>query len=68
MVLDQEKIFLVDLKTIDQPREKLKINGLKDTAYRIAKTWFVEEEKSKYFHLCEEAGKKTSIEVADNSE
>jgi len=53
-------------ETIDQSREKLKINGLKDTAYRIAKTWFIEEEKAKHFYLCEEAGKQTSIEAADN--
>ena len=53
-------------ETIDQSRRKLKINGLKNTAYRIAKTWFIEEEKAKYFYLCEEAGKKTSIEAADN--
>ena len=53
-------------QTIDQSREKLKINGLNDTAYRIAKTWFIEEDKAKYFYLCNEAGKKTSIEAADN--
>ena len=53
-------------ETIDQSRAKLKINGLKDTAYRIAKTWFIEEEKAKYFYLCEEAGKQTSIEATDN--
>ena len=53
-------------ETIDQSRKKLKINGLKDTAYRIAKTWFIEEEKAKYFYLCEEAGKQTSIDAADN--
>jgi pimeloyl-ACP methyl ester carboxylesterase len=53
-------------ETIDQSRKKLKINGLKDTAYRIAKTWFIEEEKAKYFYLCEEAGKQTSIEATDN--
>ena len=53
-------------ETIEQSRKKLKINGLKDTAYRIAKTWFVEEEKAKYFYLCEEAGKQTSIQAADN--
>jgi len=53
-------------ETIDQSRKKLKINGLKDTAYRIAKTWFIKEEKAKYFYLCEEAGKQTSIEAADN--
>tara|TARA_B110000027_G_scaffold10823_1_gene9519 strand:- start:35 stop:793 length:759 start_codon:yes stop_codon:yes gene_type:complete len=53
-------------ETIDQSRKKLKINGLKDTAHRIAKTWFIEEEKAKYFYLCEQAGKQTSIETADN--
>ena len=53
-------------ETIDESRERLKINGLNDTAYRIAKTWFIEEDKAKYFYLCNEAGKKTSIEAADN--
>ena len=53
-------------ETIDQSREKLKINGLKVTAHRIAKTWFIEEDKSKYFYLCDEAGKQTSIEATDN--
>ena len=53
-------------ETIDESRKKLKINGLKDTAYRIAKTWFVEKEKAKYFYLCEEAGNQTSIKAADN--
>jgi pimeloyl-ACP methyl ester carboxylesterase len=53
-------------ETIDRSREKLKINGLKDTAYRIAKTWFIDEDKAKYFYLCEEAGKQTTVEAADN--
>ena len=53
-------------ETIDQSRENLKINGLKNTAYRIAKTWFIEEEKAKYFYLCEKARKQTSIEAVDN--
>ena len=53
-------------ETIDQSREKLKINGLEVTAYRIAKTWFIEEEKSKYFYLCDEAGKQTTMEATDN--
>ncbi|MDB9831580.1 alpha/beta hydrolase [Candidatus Pelagibacter sp.] len=53
-------------ETIDQSRKKLKINGLNDTAYRIAKTWFIKEEKAKYFYLCEEAGRQTSIVAADN--
>ena len=53
-------------ETIDESRKKLKINGLEDTAFRIAKTWFIEEEKAKYFYLCEKAGKQSSIEAADN--
>ena len=53
-------------ETIDQSRKKLKIDGLKDTANRIAKTWFIEENKAKYFYLCEEAGKQTTLEAADN--
>ncbi len=54
-------------ETIDVSREKLKTNGLDNTAYRIAKTWFIEEDKSKYFYLCKEAGKQTSLEAADNA-
>ena len=53
-------------ETIDESRKKLKINGLKKTANRIAKTWFIEDDKAKYFYLCKEAGKQTSIEAADN--
>ena len=36
-------------ETIDQSREKLKINRLDVTANRIAKTWFINGEKAKYF-------------------
>ena len=53
-------------ETLDQSRERLKINGLENTVHRIAKTWFIEENKAKYFYLCTEAGKQTSIEAADN--
>ena len=53
-------------ETIDQSREKLKIDGLEITSKRIAKTWFIEEERAKYFHLCNQAGEQTSIEAADN--
>ena len=53
-------------ETIDRSREKLKMNGLEVTAHRIAKTWFIEEDKSKYFYLCREAGKQTSLEATDN--
>ncbi|MDC0215609.1 alpha/beta hydrolase [Candidatus Pelagibacter sp.] len=54
-------------ETIDESREKLKKNGLEVTANRIAKTWFVEEDKSKYFYLCKDAGKATSLQAADNA-
>ena len=54
-------------ETIDESREKLKKNGLEITAQRIAKTWFVEEDKAKYFYLCNEAGKDTTIEAANNA-
>ena len=54
-------------ETIDESRKKLKINGLKKTTNRISKTWFVEEERAKYFYLCEEAGNQTSIEATDNA-
>ena len=53
-------------ETIDESREKLKINGFENTVYRIAKTWFVEGDKAKYFYLCKEAVSQTSIEAADN--
>lgn len=53
-------------ETIDESRKNLKKNGLEATANRIAKTWFVEEEKAKYFYLCDEAGKQTSIKATDN--
>ncbi len=36
-------------ETIEQSREKLKINGLDVTANRMAKTWFIDGEKTKYF-------------------
>ena len=53
-------------ETIDESRKKLKKNGLKITSTRIAKTWFIEEDKAKYFYLCEDAGKQATLEAADN--
>ena len=41
--------------------------GLEKTVYRIAKTWFVEEDRANYFHLCLDAGEATSLEAADNA-
>jgi len=52
-------------ETIDQSRERLKLDGLASTAHRIAKTWFVEEDRAKYFDLCSKAGKLTTMEAAD---
>lgn len=54
-------------ETIDTSREKLKTDGLQNTSYTIAKTWFIEEDKANFFYLCEEAGKQTSLETADNA-
>ena len=54
-------------ESIDKSREKLKEIGLEKTAHRIAKTWFVKEENSKYFYLCSNAGKATNLEAADNA-
>ena len=54
-------------ESMDQSREKLKKTVLEKTAYRIAKTWFVKEENSKYFYLCSNAGKETNLEAADNA-
>ena len=52
---------------IDVSREKLKKDGLEETAYRISKKWFVEGDKAKYFYLCDNANKATSNEAADNA-
>ena len=51
-------------ETIDQSQEKLKNDGIEGTTDRIAKTWFIEKEKAKYFYLCKEAGKQTSMVAA----
>ena len=54
-------------ETVEQSRENLKKSGLEVTAKNIAETWFILGEKAKYFNLCLEAGKQTSIEAADNA-
>ena len=54
-------------ETIDESREKLKKTGLEKTSHRIAKTWFVEEDRAKYFYLCSDASKATSLEAANNA-
>ena len=54
-------------ETVDQSRENLKKNGLEITAKNIAKTWFIKGEDAKYFDVCIDAGKQTSIETVDNA-
>ena len=54
-------------ETVEQSRENLKKKGLEVMANNIAKTWFIKEEDAKYFDICIEAGKQTSMEAADNS-
>ena len=54
-------------ETVDQSIENIKKKGLEITAKNIAKTWFLKGEDAKYFNICIEAGKETSLEAADNS-
>ena len=54
-------------ETVDESRENLQKNGLETMARNIAKTWFVRGENAKYFDVCIEAGKQTSMETVDNS-
>ena len=54
-------------ETVDQSRENLKKKGLEITATNIAKTWFIKGEAAKYFDICIEAGKQTSIKAVDNA-
>ena len=54
-------------ETMDESRNNLKKIGLEAAARNIAKTWFILGEKAKYFDLCIQAGKETSIEAADNA-
>jgi|TARA_Y100000310_G_scaffold182744_1_gene182806 pimeloyl-ACP methyl ester carboxylesterase len=54
-------------ESVEESRENLKKNGLEFMAKNIAKTWFVEGDKAKYFDICIESGKQTSMEAVDNS-
>jgi len=54
-------------ETVNQSRENLKKNGLEIMARNIAKTWFIKGENAKYFDVCIEIGKQTSMEAVDNS-
>ena len=54
-------------ETVDQSIENLKKNGLEITAKNIAKTWFIKGKHAKYFDICIDAGKQTSVAAAENS-
>ena len=54
-------------ETINQSRKNFKEKGLESTTKNIAKTWFIKGEKAKYFNLCIQSGKQTSIEAVDNA-
>ena len=54
-------------ETVERSRENFKKNGLEITAKNIAKTWFIKGEEAKYFDICIDSGKQTSMETADNS-
>ena len=54
-------------ESIDTSRERLRKEGIKETARRVPKKWFVDQEKAKYFYFCENATKEISEETADNA-
>ena len=54
-------------ETVEQSIENLRKNGLQIMARNIAKTWFIKGENAKYFDVCIETGKQTSMEAVDNS-
>ena len=54
-------------ETVDESRENLQKKGLETMARNIAKTWFIKGENAKYFDVCIETGKQTSMEAVDNS-
>jgi len=54
-------------ETVDETRKNLQKNGLETMVRNIAKTWFIKGENAKYFDVCIETGKQTSMEAVDNS-
>jgi len=54
-------------ETIDESKKKLKNDGLAITSNRIAKTCFVDEDKAKYFYLCSDVVKETSLIAAEKA-
>ena len=54
-------------ETVDESRDNLRKNGLKNMVRNIAKTWFVNGENAKYFNICINSGTQTSKEAVDNA-
>ena len=54
-------------ESIDKSIESLKNIGLKKTADKISKTWFLERDKAKYYYLCSKASKLTTKQAAENA-
>ena len=54
-------------ETMDESRDNIKKIGLESTARNIAKTWFILSEKAKYFDLCIQVGKETTVDAVDNA-
>ncbi len=54
-------------ETLEESREKLKKEGIKETVKRVPKKWFINGDRAKYYYLCENATKETSQETADNA-
>ena len=54
-------------ETINESKKQLKNDGLAITSNRIAKTWFVDGDKAKYFYLCSNAAKETSLIAAEKA-
>ena len=54
-------------ETMDESRDNIKKIGFESTARNIAKTWFILSEKAKYFDLCIQVGKETTVDAVDNA-
>ena len=52
---------------MDDSRERLRKEGIKETVKRVPTKWFVDGDKAKYFYLCENATKEITEETADNA-
>ena len=54
-------------ETIDESRKNFKNNGLRQAAEKITETWFIRGAKAKYYNICIESGKQTSLEAIDKA-